>query len=208
MYVQALRFWLKRIFYNPGSWMKISGIFLLCSLPLITVGWAWGIAVRLGRRETEERRLRCFKTLRESFNRQGLVFLVMGALDLIIFLLLILSLITLIWGRVSLAAKLLSALFFWLNTVILCSGMYRYPLAAFNEEMSFAELYIKAFLLIFSKPGYTFLFSMVYLSVFIISAFTGVGLFLFLPGSLAMLSVAMYKARIGDLPLPGQAPPG
>jgi hypothetical protein len=207
MYIPALRFWLKRIFYYPGSWMKISGIFLLCSLPLITVGWAWGIAVSLGRREIEERRLRCFKTLRESFNRRGLVFLVMGALDLIFFLLLLLSVITLIRGRISLAAKLPRAFFFWLNTVILCSGMYRYPLAVFNEELSFAELYIKGFLLVFSKPGYTFLFSMVYLSVFIISAFTGAGLFLFLPGSLAILSAVIYKARTGDLPPPDQ-PPG
>jgi hypothetical protein len=199
MYIPALRFWLKRIFYYPGSWMKISGIFLLCSLPVITVGWAWGVAVRLGRREIEERRLRCFKTLRESFNRRGLVFLAMGVLDLVVFLLLILSVITLIWGRVSLAAKVTSAFFFWLNTVVLCSGMYRYPLAVFNEEMPFAALYIKGFLLAVSKPGYTFLFSMVYLLVIIIAVFTGAGLFLFLPGSLAILSAVMYKARTGDL---------
>jgi hypothetical protein len=199
MYVPAMRFWLKKLLYRPGSWMKISGMFLLCSLPLVTVGWAWGIAVRLGGREVEERKLNCFQTLRESFNKRGLAFLAMGALDIGIFLLLFLSVIMLIWSRVSLAAKLLNAFFFWLNSITLCSGMYRYPLAVFNENLSFAELYIKGFFLVFSKPGYTFLFSMAFFSVFLVSAFTGIGLFVFLPGASAMLSVVIYKDRTGNL---------
>jgi hypothetical protein len=204
MYVPVLRYWLKRLLYHPGSWMKISAVFLLCSLPLVTAGWAWGVAVRLGGREIEDRRLRCFQTIRESFNRRGLVFLAMGALDLLVFLLLILSVITLIWGQVSLGAKLLSALFFWINTLILCSAMCRYPLAVFNEGLSFGELYLKGVLLVFSKPGQAFLFSMVYLSAFLVSVFTGAGLFLFLPGALALLSVLIYKARTGELPPSGQ----
>jgi hypothetical protein len=202
MYVPAVRFWLKRLLYHPGSWMKISGMFLLCSLPLVTVGWAWGVAIKLGGRETEERRLRCFQTFRESFNRRGLALLVMGALDLIIALLLFLSVVTMIGGRSSLAAKLFSAFFFWLNILTLCSGMYRYPLAVFNEALSFTELYARGFLLVFSKPGYTFLFAMVFLSVVLISALTGVGLFVFLPGASAILSVVIYKDRAGDLPPP------
>jgi hypothetical protein len=182
--------------------MKISGIFLLCSLPLITAGWAWGIAVKLGKRETEERKLRCFRTLRESFRRRDLVFLAMGALDLIIILLLFLSVVTMIGNRPSLAAKLSSAFFFWLNILTICSGMYRYPLAVFNEDLPFTGLYARGFLLVFSRPGYTFLFSMVFLSVFLISAFTGIGLFVFLPGASAILSVVIYKDRTGDLPPP------
>jgi hypothetical protein len=78
MYVSAIRFWLKKLLYHPGSWMKISGMFLLCLLPIVTAGWAWGIAVKLWKREAEERKLRCFQTLRESFSKRDLVFLVMG----------------------------------------------------------------------------------------------------------------------------------
>jgi hypothetical protein len=191
---------MKKLLYHPGSWMKISGMFLLCSLPTVTVGWAWAVAVRLGKQEVEEHKLRCFQILRESFNRRGLIFLVMGTLDIIIFLLLLLSVITLVWGRISLAVKLLNAFFFWLNTITICSGMYRYPLAVFNEALSFTELYIKGFFLVFSKPGYTFLFSMAFLSVFLVSVFTGIGLFIFLPGASAMLSVIVYKDRTENLP--------
>jgi hypothetical protein len=43
--------------------------------------------------------------------------------------------------------------------------------------------------MVFSRPGYTFLFSMVFLSVF-------------LPGASAMLSVVIYKDRAGNLPPP------
>jgi hypothetical protein len=200
MYTPAIRVWLKKLLYRPGSWMKISGMFLLCSLPVITAGWAWAVAVTLGGREIEERGLRCFQTLRESFNKRALLFLVMGALDIVIFLLLFLSLVTLIWGRFSPAVKLLNAFFVWLNTLTLCSGMYRYPLAVFNGALSFAELYIKGFFLLFSKPGYTFLFCMVFLSVFLVSAFTGIGLFVFLPGASALLSVVIYKDRTEGLP--------
>jgi hypothetical protein len=185
--------------------MKISGVFLLCSLPIVTVGWAWGVAVKLGGREAEARKLHCFQTMRESCNKRGLTFLVMGALDIIVFLLLLLSVVTLIWGRVSMAAKLISAFFFWLNAVIICSGMYRYPLAVFNEELPFAELYVKGFFLVFSKPGRSFLFSMTFLSVLLISAFTGFGLLLFLPGASALLSAAVYKDRTETLPPPDES---
>ncbi|MDR0640855.1 MAG: hypothetical protein LBG07_00175 [Treponema sp.] len=178
-------------------------MFLLCSLPIVTVGWAWAVAVKLGGRELEERELRCFQTLRESFNKRGLTVLAMGALDIIIILLLFLSVITLVWGRTPLAVKLLNAFFFWLNTITICSGMYRYPLAVFNEDLSFAGLYVKGFFLVFSKPGYTFLFSMAFLSVFLVSVFTGLGLFVFLPGASAMLSVTIYRDRTEILPPAG-----
>jgi hypothetical protein len=205
VYVSAIRFWLKKLLYRPGSWMKISGVFLLCSLPIVTVGWAWGVAVKLGGREAESRKLRCFQTLRESINKRGLIFLAMGALDIIVFLLLFLSVVTLIWGRVSIAMKLLNAFFFWLNAVIICSGMYRYPLAVFNEELAFAELYVKGFFLVFSKPGRAFLFSMTFISVLLVSVFTGIGLFVFLPGASALLSTAVYKDRADTLLPPDES---
>jgi hypothetical protein len=198
-----MRFWLKKILYRPGSWMKISGMFLLCSLPIVTVGWAWAVAVRLGGREAEEGELRCFQTLRESFNKKSLVFLAMGALDIVIFLLLLLSVIMLIWGRTSPAVKLLNVFFFWLNTITICSGMYRYPLAVFNGAFSFTELYIKGFFLVFSKPGYTLLFFMAFLSIFLVSVLTGIGLFIFLPGASAMLSVIVYRDRVENPPPAG-----
>ncbi|MDR1900919.1 MAG: hypothetical protein LBQ88_01365, partial [Treponema sp.] len=138
MYVPVMRYWLRRIFYHPGSWMKISGIFILCALPVFTVGWAWGIAIELGRRDTEERRLQCFRTVREGFCKRGLLFFIMGILDLCIAFLLAASVVTLIGASVPLIAKAASALFFWLDSILLCSGMYRYPLAVYEEGFSFS----------------------------------------------------------------------
>jgi hypothetical protein len=193
-----MRSWLGKIVRHPDRWMKISGVFLLCALPLVTAGWAWGIAVKLGRRDLEERRLRCFQTIREGFCKRGLLFLFMGLLDLAAALLLAAALITLTAGDVSLAAKAASALFFWIDLALLCSMMYRYPLAVYNEDLAASQVYGKSFLLIFSRPGQTLLFALVYLSLFIVSVVAGLTLFLLFPGAAALLSVCIYRDLINE----------
>jgi hypothetical protein len=178
--------------------MKISGVFLLCALPVVTAGWAWGIAVKLGRRDAEEFKLRCFRSIREGFRKRGLVFLLMGILDLCVALLLAAAIVTLFKAGVSFAPKAASAFFFWTNIVILCSGMYRYPLAVYDESLQVSHVYVQSLLLVFSRPGQTFLFAMAFIAIFIVSVATGLALFLFLPGASAMLSVCIYRDLIGE----------
>jgi hypothetical protein len=117
----------------------------------------------------------------------------MGILDLCIAFLLAASVVTLIGAGVPLIAKAASALFFWLDSILLCSGMYRYPLAVYEEGFSFFQVYAKSFLMVFYRPGQTFLFVMIFISAFIVSIFAGITLFLFLPGAAAMLSVCIYR---------------
>jgi hypothetical protein len=193
-----MRSWLKKIVHTPDKWMKISGVFLLCALPVVTAGWAWGIAIKLGRRDAEELRLHCFRTIGEGFRKRGLVFLLMGFLDLCIVFLFAAALVTLIKSGVPLAAKIASALFFWIDLVLLCSGMYRYPLAVYNEDLAVSKIYTKSLLLVFSRPGQTFLFAMVFIAVFIISILGGLTIFLLFPGVSAVLSVYIYRDLVNE----------
>jgi hypothetical protein len=71
--------------------------------------------------------------------------------------------------------------------------MYRYPLAVYEEGLGVSFIYAKGFLLVFSRPGQTLLFTMVFIALFIISILAGVTLFLFLPGAAAMLSICIYR---------------
>jgi hypothetical protein len=180
--------------------MIISGVFLLCALPIVSVGWAWGIAITLGRREAEELKLQCFRVIRGAFCKRGLVFLLMGILDLCAAFLLAAAIITLIRADIPFIVRAANALFFWIDFVMLCSGMYRYPLAVFGEGLPLSRVYAKSLLLVFSRPGQTFLFVMVFITIFIVSILAGITLFFFLPGAAAMLSVYIYRGLINQLP--------
>jgi uncharacterized membrane protein YesL len=191
-----MRSWLRRVIYNPGSWMKISGIFLLCALPLVTAGWAWGIALTLARRDVEERKLLCFKTVRGAFSRRGALLFVMGFIDLWVVFFLLASVYALFRGETGLPMKACSALFIWADLLILCSGMYRYPLAIYNDDLPFRDIMFRGVLMTLSRPGQTTLFVLAFISILVLSAVTGLALFLFAPGAIAFFCVYVYLDRV------------
>jgi uncharacterized membrane protein YesL len=193
-----MRSWLRRVIYHPGSLMKMSGIFLLCSLPLLSIGWAWGIVLTLARRSAEERKLQCFATIRGALSKQGLKFFLLGLFDLCFALLLLASVFFLLFGEAGLLQKAGSAFFIWIDLMILCSGMYRYTLAVYNEDLPLREILVRGLLMTFSRPGQTVLFILVFLSVLLITGLTGLALFLFAPGIIAFLYVEVYQARVRE----------
>jgi uncharacterized membrane protein YesL len=199
MYIITIRQWLHTIFTRPGTWLRMSLIFLLCALPLVSLGFAWGILLQLAYDEAESRKVKCFETVRKNFGPLGLRFFIMGLGDIALVFVLVLSALSLLDGGRSFVFRILSAFFVWTDLVFLVSGMYRYPMMAANPEKSFKDVLVNGFMLTLSHPGQTTLFVMVVLSVLLVTFFSGLFFPLLAPGAIALLSVFAYRNLINDI---------
>jgi hypothetical protein len=127
-----------------------------------------------------------------------LLLFIMGLLDICVTLVLLGSVFFLFWKDTGLPMRVGSAFFIWIDLLILCSGMYRYPLAVYNESLSFREITLRGLLMTLSRPGQTVLFILVFISALLLTAFTGLALFLFAPGMTAFLCIGIYLARVDE----------
>jgi hypothetical protein len=195
MYKTVMRSWTHTIFSHPGSLIKVSLIFLLCSFPIITVGWAFGIAIQIAHGESEGYKLKCLQTIGKNFSRGGLVLFFMGLMDMVFVVMAFLSFISLLQAGNLLTAKILYSVFIWIDIVILISGIYRYPLAAFNPDFDLKKIISTGILLALFRPGQTLLVTMVIVFVLMVTSISGLFLPLLAPGAVALLCTHAFLRR-------------
>jgi uncharacterized membrane protein YesL len=188
-----MRQWLSTVFTRPSAWLRMSLVFLLCALPLVSAGWAWGITLQLAYDETENRKIKCLKKIRENFSFFGLRFFFLGLVDIVLILALILSFSAILDDSRSFLFRIASAFFIWIDTLILFSSIYRYPMLVVNPGMPLRNILANGILLIMFHPGHTFLFFMVILSVLLITFFSGLFFPFLAPGAIALLSTFAYR---------------
>jgi hypothetical protein len=179
------------IFSRPLSWIRISLVFLLCALPVVSIGWAWGIALTLALDEIEGRRLYCFAAIRKYINRRGMLFFLMGVMDILFLAMLFFSLRSLLEFK-SPASGFISAFFVWCDLAFLFSGILRYPLAVCDDGLSLGAVLVKGLILTAQRPGGLILVFMAMLTVLILCSATALFLPFYAPGAIALLAMESY----------------
>ncbi len=197
MYVSTVEKLLKDVLYNPGVWISISLMFLLCSLPIITIGVAWGLAAYYARAHITGDKIRCFPMLKCYCKSFFFPSFMMGVLDLLFFLAALFSLTVILDYKTPGFEKLFYTLFFGGNCIYLLSGIYRYPLMV-NNRLPFPDILVKGILFTVGWPGNTVLIFMLFLFILLMSFLTGLGIFVFFPAASALLFSYHYKSVISQ----------
>jgi hypothetical protein len=187
-YVSTIKRWGTAIFHEPGVWISLSLAFLLCALPLVTIGCAWTFALCLAKEQVNENRFKVFPQLKAFMHSPALIrSFLMGLADILLVLAVFGSGKTLLSPDTSLLFKFINAALIWLDGVLLLSGMYRYPLLVKIPQSSFLALYAEGLLRFFSDIKTNILIIMVSVTLLVLSLVIGIALFVFLPGALALL---------------------
>lgn len=194
-----MRRWSRDVFSDPGSWLSMSAMFLLLSLPLVTWGLAWTLLALYAKDHEEGRKFKCFPGFKAFLGtRAALYGFLFGLADLVFALAFALSLTALIAPGAGLLSRLVSCVFLWLDALYLLSGIYRYPLLAEDGGLSFPAALSKGLLLTLGNLPNVVLVFMVGLCVAALSLCSGIFIFLFFPGALALLHRHNYQVKLGQ----------
>lgn len=193
-YIPCMKKWAHIIIHEPVSWMKMSFWFLLCSLPLVTVGVGWTFILFMAKTETEENKWKATR-IWPSFLHSSSFWksFCMGIIDILLLFSIGFSIKNLITVEALLFYRFLNALFIWFDTLLFLSSLYRYPLLVEQPSIQFIHLYSDSILLCLSNVKLTLLISMAIITIILLSAFIGITLFLFLPGGLALLVTITFN---------------
>ncbi|ADY14227.1 hypothetical protein SpiBuddy_2413 [Sphaerochaeta globosa str. Buddy] len=193
-YIPCMREWAHIIIHEPISWMKMSLWFLLCSLPLITIGIGWAFILLMAKQETEETIWKAKRLWLLFFHSPSLwKSFCMGFIDILLLLSIGLSIKNMIATETLLLSRFINALFIWFDILLFLSSLYRYPLLVEQPSLQFIRLYSESILLCFTNLKLTLLISMAIITIMVLSVFIGITLFLFLPGGLALLATITFQ---------------
>ncbi len=193
-YIPCMKKWVHIIIHEPVSWMMMSLWFLLCSLPLVTVGVGWTFILLVAKTETEENKWKATR-IWSSFLHSSSFWksFCMGIIDILLLLSIGLSFKNLIATDTFLLYRFMNALFIWFDTLLFLSSIYRYPLLAEQPSIQFIRLYSDSILLCLTNVKLTLLISMAIITIILLSTLIGITLFLFLPGGLALLVTITFN---------------
>ncbi|AEV29431.1 hypothetical protein SpiGrapes_1624 [Sphaerochaeta pleomorpha str. Grapes] len=187
-YISTLKRWGNTIFYEPGVWISMSLAFLLCSLPLLTIGCAWTFCLSLAEEQAQGNRFKIFPRLKAFLASPACIrSFFMGLADVLLVFAIVGSAKTLVSLNTTLFFRFLNAVLLWMDMVLMLSGMYRYPLLVSIPQSSFLSLYSDGLLQFFTNIKTNILILMVCVSLIALSLLIGIALFVFLPGALALL---------------------
>lgn len=184
------------IIHCPTGWLSISLFTLLLSLPVITWGIGYTFALVLADREMDGRNREGFKRCRVFLKtRQARWSFLMGLLDLLVVVALFFSIKTIIDPETTILSRLASCIFFWIDLFFLVSGIYRYPILAYQNPYNLSTVFVQGITITFSDIGNVILILMVSCLFLILSIVTGLFLFLFFPGSVALLICCNFHEK-------------
>jgi len=211
-YVSAARLWFSSLINEPQAAIKGSLLFLLCAIPIASLGPARLASVYYSGRRCES----YIVTLKEAaafgfglgprgatgapdaapacgIGAKGWL---MGFTDMLAFMLAAGSAYALLNMDLPFALRLPYAVFFLLDIAYLASGVYRYPAMAQEPGAKLHLLALRGVLMAVGGPVWSFLFFCLQLLLLIVCALTGVGLLLIYPAGSALLSHCAYAEMV------------
>lgn len=199
-YVENMKKWMRIVFRDPLSWLKISGCFLLLALPVVTVGAAWGFALSLAAETIQGNTIRFLPASRRFVQSPAFPkALVAGLMDCVLVVAIGFSARIIFTGEQSYPVRFLYASCFWFDLLLFISGLYRYPLLLRAQKIPYLELVGKSIAFTMKNLKQTFLLCMVLITVCVLSVLIGITLFVFLPGAAALLVMLFVSDNLKSL---------
>lgn len=171
-------------------------MFIILSLPLVTVGFAAVVCLNMARFNTEERKMKLKEVIGIYVKPVFLKSFIMGLIDIIFLLLTVLCIVVLFDKRSSESMKIVDVLFLIMNMLFMLSIIYRYPILVYNESFSLKEILARGILITVSNLFKCILFALVIMTILIFSVLTGVGILFIFPGAVAFLMINIYKQTL------------
>ena len=193
-YMYAIKRFGRQLYREPHTVMGASLLMTLLSLPVLTLGLALTAGVKYMHDKERGIGVTWRSALRDVRPCVGKA-LAMGFADLCCLVAAVSSIARLVAGG-SFLGPFLSTVFLYLALLYLASGIYRYPILALNPALSLPQLVLCAFSATIKNAGYVFLYWCVLLLALMISAATGVGLVLLLPGVSALLMATAWSETL------------
>lgn len=196
LYISTIRKWAKHIFKQPQEVMFLSILFIVFSLPLITIGVSAALCIYIAKLNSEGRVYKLKDIILNKLKTMFFKSLVMGFIDICLLALSILCVTTLIRNDISMIYKPIYAMYLSIDLICIISAMYRYPILVCNENIGVIDIFLTGLLLTIKNLLICILFTLVLITVIIVSVLTGVGIFLILPGAVSLLFIYIYKQSL------------
>ncbi len=197
-YVRTMRAWMRDVVSSPVAWLAMSLAFLVIALPVLTYGVAAVLVASCAGKQAKGEKFRCIAELKALWSEgTALRAFLFGLMEIAFALAAVVSLGSLAAAGATLWSRLAACVFLWVDAVWLLSGIYRYPLLAANRSMPFAQALAKSVLLTIANLPNVILMFMVSLFVLMLSVATGIMLFAFLPGGIALLHAYNFREIAG-----------
>ncbi len=187
----ALQRWFPFLSREPHAIVAGCGWFLVCCLPIVTIGPAWtALTYYINRRERgvlvswKEACLLAFrqKNAWSMWLSDSLAMLMAGG-----------CLLAMLESPFSIGFRFVYALFFLVDVLYLLSGIYRYPALTKEPSQKTSLLMLRGFLMFIGSLGWSLMFVCVQLLLFMVCAITGIGLLLIYPAAFSALSACAYE---------------
>ena len=196
LYILTLQKWLKQLLPNPHKVLHISLVFLLLSLPVVTVGYAACVCLLMARFSVDESEVGFREIVGIYAKPIFLKAVAMGLLDICLAVLTVLCAGLLIKSDTSTIARFFYCLYLIMELFLLLSSIYRYPILVCNPKLRLSDVFKRGALITFKYLFRCILFALVMLTAFILCALTGVGIILVFPGLVAFFVIIIYRQTL------------
>ncbi len=196
LYISSLRAWWTQILHEPHRVMLMSLVFVVLSLPVVTVGIAAAVCLSMARLDAEGKAIRPTEFFSVHLRPVLLKAFLMGAIDLLFSLPTALCIAALFDSRSGNGIRMLYAVYLVLDALILASLIYRYPILIYNHGFTLREVFKRGTLILVANLIPCVLFVLMIMTILICSALTGVGLVLILPGCISFLLIHIYRQTL------------
>jgi hypothetical protein len=193
IYKAALKNWLHHMYKEPHHVIFTSIVFIILSLPVITIGFSTSVCISICRNYADSREVKLKKLLKEDIKSIAGKSMLMGIVDLVLLVLAMASAAIILHPQMWIGIKIMNSLYLGLDVLVLISYLYRYSILVCNQDLNIVNVYLHGALCTLNNMFSSIMLILLACTTFIACFVTGLGIFFIFPGAVMMLAIYSYR---------------